>query len=1588
MTVHDPERRESMAETDAPVVDARSVGGLAKHGSYGADHPDELFRRLDGLRRQARRLLWTYGISSVVISLISLTTLAALIDWLFQIDDTIVRLFMGAAILTITGIVAWKSLIGPLREPLTNLALARRCERLDPTWKDQLSSVVQFLEANFDPALGSPGLQKQVVRETLTRLPRLDMGEVLQSRPVLGVAWTAIGVLLFALLLVVLDQASAALAIERLVRPFSGIHWPRQVDLALQDEHWRDWETQTAQRRVVHGEPLQIFVENRLGPLPESVVLTVRSAKGEVREESIRRLSIPDPQKRLRDVAAATLLLEPGVWSLRAAGGDDDEMAWQTLEVIPPPAIEDMQMTLTPPPYAGLPATTFAPETMRIQGLIGAQIDIRGRTNRPLTAAFLRIKNRPPLPLEIDADGMNVKLQFSIDEPGRYTVWFDLKDREGFQDPNARRYEIEGQIDAVPDVTLLQPRDDLTVTADAVIPLEIQVRDDRGIKQLLLEYYLGESGSESPIRHSLTGVLGGNESAKADAQRELTWKDDWPLSSLSLSEGMRLTFLAAADDFYDLGPDHTGRSRSRTLHVISTSQKQAELAGRQEQILKNLLDVQRLQVRSREEIRELNLQWQSVGELRPEDFDKYRRVEREQQQIAKQLFGPVTSVHQLAAEWLTDYNNNRLAADEMQKRVVELVQELDWLNREIYPALDNELTQVGKRLGERSSKTPASSNAVEKTPKQIQPGRSVNEKEEEPPKDSSSSVIPPTSDNNGDTDDQSGAQEIVDPGIREAQSDSAQVGDEPANTEPEREKFSSSAPRNSLARIEDYQTSAIETLEELVDTISDWKDLQTVTAEWQELIESQNEISAQSAELGRQTLTKKIHQLAVQERAELTKTAEKQHNIAERLQQFKDRLSQELLTEAKPDDKERDLLQELSDELSSSPLSGKMQEAESSIRRNELGQAATTQSEIEKELEDLHNLLQQRQETDTETLIKKIKQFEEATEELRKQQQDLTRDVESLTPSEPGAEQPKPSEDERDKLVKKQQKNAEQASRLSHRLKRAGLDESREPLRRATEEMKQAVADLMADRLEQLRKRKDQIEQSLEQGQRELAKARRKLETQLAREMLARLEQEVQGLIERQASIVVEIARLRAEFDLKQRLNRAQLKTLRDTADGQDRLQVDTRQIAERLREAPVFSYALNGAAESMQATVTRLRERLVDQQAVESAEAARRQLLDLLTALASPERKEGSSENAVIDGGGSQAQLPHAPEIPQASQVRLLKQLQTEIREKTARWHDRQGTQPELSQEARAERDRLTTQQQALLELAQLLLKSLATWDPDAVPAESSEPDGDQPDAPAADSDNNEDQQSTDPTIDENKNDNNDSGEKSSSRSNDSGIDTSQSQASSQRNVFAFQQSPPPDPTPPEKPEIPEDSGDNARASALSAVMDLQKLATSILEAMQGAERKLSAGEAGSSTQENQQQAEQAIDELLKQLDQMSQQQPNSDENSQSDEKQSQAEGEKSKAKDEKEESGTESSNSRRQDDQPQNSTENISKGKSGEEKLSVPQKLAKEVWGHLPDSVRDQMLTLFSEKYLPRYEDLIRRYYEALADEEQSDR
>lgn len=62
--------------------------------------------------------------------------------------------------------------------------------------------------------------------------------------------------------------------------------------------------------------------------------------------------------------------------------------------------------------------------------------------------------------------------------------------------------------------------------------------------------------------------------------------------------------------------------------------------------------------------------------------------------------------------------------------------------------------------------------------------------------------------------------------------------------------------------------------------------------------------------------------------------------------------------------------------------------------------------------------------------------------------------------------------------------------------------------------------------------------------------------------------------------------------------------------------------------------------------------------------------------------------------------------------------------------------------------------------------------------------------------------------------------------------------------------------------------------------------------------------------------------------------------------------------------------------------SSDRLEKGQVTTGNLPNSNGYIKDAWGHLPPAVRQQLLNIYTEKYLPQYEEQVRRYYEALAE------
>ncbi len=920
-----------------------------------------------------------------------------------------------------------------------------------------------------------------------------------------------------------------------------------------------------------------------------------------------------------------------GPMSFRAVGGDDDEMPWHRLEVVPPPLVESLELTLAPPAYSGQPIETLPAGVGHIRGLVGTQVHLKATANKPLEFANLRVKDQPPVKVPLSQDGRMLEVDFVISEAGVYSWWFDLRDREGFENANAPRYEIRGIADLVPDVWIDEPPRDKNVTPAAMVPIKVGAKDDMGLREMRLQYKIGDD-EKTPFTAIL--LFDGKDRPKQHAVEY-----EWELGGLKLQPGLEITFHAEALDDFNLGGEHVGRSITRKLTIVSPEVKTAELASRQGSLVDELGTAHQQQIQTHDQVEQLKIQLQKAGELRFEDIDLLKRLEIEQRQINSRLSHPVEGITARTEHLLKELKQNKINDPDMEQRLRGIATEIAILQEDHLPTIEQELTNARKIAQTKQGLTPEDN-----------PEDQPNEPKTKPPK--------------------------------------------------------SRDEQTALDRAEDNQRAVLDSLGEMLAQLSEWRHHRDLTGEVRDLIGGQESLNRETANVGKRTFGKSQRELSPQEQADLARLADRQRKQAGRISSLSKNFEDIAKELEKTSPQAAEILTDADDHLRQQAVAGNLRETANQLGRNQIGEATQQQQQALNDLNELSDILKNKSVSDTETLVKKLKESREELEQLRKRQEELLRKVDEARK----ISDPEQREQELERLQQEQQQIRREISSMARRMRRLQARRSGSSLRRASSRMEQAEQLLQEDQSNQAEAEQQEVLDDLKQAERELAEEERRAEEQLAREMLERIGDELKSMIAREQTVIEETNRLEALRRQRGNWSRAQLKTLRDLAEVQRNLKTETDGLVEVVKIAEVFALALKGAAREMEFAAKRLEDRQTDGETVARETAAKNRFTDLVAALEPDKPKK--SEEAAQDGGGGQQPTNAGPQgeaIPHVAQLKMLKTLQEDLIRRTETLDRLQKEAGALSDDQKLELDLLAGEQGQLADLMRNLTAQFA---------------------------------------------------------------------------------------------------------------------------------------------------------------------------------------------------------------------------------------------------------------------------------------
>jgi len=648
--------------------------------------PHEIETRIADVRRRARRLLVLHAVSLMIAAVVATTLALALADYWIRFRDPGLRVL---SLLALLGVLAWAMLhfLRPVfARRLDDVAIAQRIERQFPVLRDRLSSAVEFLHVPpTDHHAGSPALRDLVIAETTSAARDVDMTAVLEPRGTRRALAGAVAVVTLALAAVLFDPASARLALARLANPFGSATWPRQNDLVLRDPP----------TRIAAGQTFEVELADAAGhALPDEVRIHYLYDTPSGEQEEVETMHLLGGLM----VARKENVTRP--FQYRAEGGDDDRMAWTTLEVVEPPRIDSLQATLYPPSYTQWPPE---PTENNLHALRGTRVAFSGVATRPLRAATLRQEPGPSIPCTLSADGTRFELPAEAPEPmvvdrsGQY--WFELEDPEGIIGGGDSRFEIRAITDNPPSVTVERPGASSFVTPVAAVRLQAVAKDDLGVRRVALHFrgtaptaeaeeqqpaevevpLLVVPADEPAARPGVSGNLPGDS-------RSIDYR--WDLAKLGLTPGSQVSFFVSATD----AAGQTGRSPERRLSLITAEELADRLAQRQEAILAELRRALKVERDAEGQVSRLAIQLGEVGHLAKGDIDHAQATELSQRHIARTLSDPGDGIPAQITELLSDLASNQVDSPETVSRMQEILAGLEQLEREHLAPAERGLT--------------------------------------------------------------------------------------------------------------------------------------------------------------------------------------------------------------------------------------------------------------------------------------------------------------------------------------------------------------------------------------------------------------------------------------------------------------------------------------------------------------------------------------------------------------------------------------------------------------------------------------------------------------------------------------------------------------------------------------------------------------------------------------------------------------------------------------------------------------------------------------------------------------------------------
>lgn len=430
-------------------------------------HYDDIRDVLHRVRRRWRtwRALQAVARAALMLSVVLGVMLVAA-RWTSGAPVALAALGLVAFACALTGLL-WGLL--PLREVPDDRQVARFVEEREPSLDDRLVSAVD-VAARPDSAAG---LAEPMLADAARRMRELSLDVVVPTESLRRASFQAVAAAAVLTALLVTGRHTMRQAVDAVALTL----FPARVTL----------EVTPGNARIKAGSALAI--QARLVGNSAPVAAQVQIANG----DSWRGVDMTSNTPGVFRFAVDGV---PASFKYRVVAGAVMSPTYE-IAVVRPPRVSRIDVE-----YVYPAALNLKPRTERDGGDIyapaGTDVRLRVVTDRPTATGRLMLANGQPLDLKIEnASELSGALKITDDNSYRVA----LADADGMANPGDTEYFIRTLEDRPPDVRILKPATDRSVTRLEEVDVEAQAEDDFGVDRLDLVYSIrGETEHVVPLK--------------------------------------------------------------------------------------------------------------------------------------------------------------------------------------------------------------------------------------------------------------------------------------------------------------------------------------------------------------------------------------------------------------------------------------------------------------------------------------------------------------------------------------------------------------------------------------------------------------------------------------------------------------------------------------------------------------------------------------------------------------------------------------------------------------------------------------------------------------------------------------------------------------------------------------------------------------------------------------------------------------------------------------------------------------------------------------------------------------------------------